>query len=63
MSVREVKKKAPNQVMRCVSCNLTQVRIGAPKDWLPWGAGHVCGKDACRRNTGAPLFVPPDEKK
>lgn len=63
MAVREVKKKAAAEVMRCGSCGLTQIRIGTPKDWMPWGGSYVCGKDACRERMSAPRFVPPDERK
>ncbi len=63
MSVREVKKKAPPIVMQCLKCGLAQARIGAPKDWIQWAGGSICGKDACRTAAGAPKFVPPDEAK
>lgn len=63
MSVREVRKKTPPTIMRCVSCGVTQARIGNPKDWIPWAPSYLCGKKACREKVGAPLFVPPDEQK
>jgi hypothetical protein len=62
MAIREVKKKSPPPVMRCVSCGATQIKISV-LDWMPWGSAFVCGKKACRQSVGAPVFVPSDERK
>lgn len=64
MSIREVKKRSGPVYMTCVCCGVTQVEIGKRSaEWIPFGSGHVCAKDACRISAGLPKHVPPDDKR
>lgn len=63
MAVREVRKKSPTPILKCVVCGVTQVLIGAREDWMPAAGGHVCHKAGCRAALGLPKYVPPDERR
>lgn len=63
MTVREVKKQSAAPILKCVSCLVSEIQIGARDDWMPVLGGHACSKDACRDALGLPRYVPPDERR